>query len=131
MPSHRRPKGRGVKAALIFMGFLILLPFVAVFLTVIVPNHPATPASAPRPAASAPATATAPANPHRVQEHAPAPPRAARSAARTYTVKAGNTLYAIAVSHHIAGGWQALYHVNHQAIGSNPNLIHAGLVLQL
>lgn len=130
MPSHRKPRGK--KLALIFMGFLVLLPFIAVFLTVIAPsqgNGPASAAHQPSPAVSAPAVPHAhplPAKPAPAPvAHKPAPH------ARTYVVKAGNTLFGIAVSQHVRGGWPALYHINHQAIGSNPNLIHAGLKLQL
>ncbi len=53
------------------------------------------------------------------------------SAAKTYTVKAGDTLSGIAAKLNYPGGWQALYAKNKSAVGSNPNLIHPGLVLQL
>lgn len=51
--------------------------------------------------------------------------------AKTYTVKSGDSLSAIAAKLHYPGGWQALYAKNKAAVGSNPNLIHPGLVLQL
>lgn len=50
---------------------------------------------------------------------------------KTYTVKAGDTLSGIAAKLHYPGGWQALYAKNKAAVGSNPDLIHPGLVLQL
>jgi hypothetical protein len=65
----------------------------------------------------------------------PAPPKtpapAPKPAAKTYTVKAGDNLTSIADALKYPGGWQALYAKNKTAIGANPNLIHAGLVLQL
>lgn len=49
----------------------------------------------------------------------------------TYTVKAGDSLSKIATAKNVTGGWQALYAANKAAVGSNPNLIHPGLVLKL
>ena len=49
---------------------------------------------------------------------------------RTYRVAAGDTLSQIALRLHVAGGWEALYHLNSDLI-SNPNLIYPGQVLQL
>jgi nucleoid-associated protein YgaU len=59
--------------------------------------------------------------------------------ASTYTVVPGDCLWAIA-SHRLGGGatgrdidraWRAIYEFNRDAIGSDPNLIHPGLVLAL
>lgn len=49
----------------------------------------------------------------------------------SYTVKSGDSLSKIATAKNVKGGWQALYAANKAAIGSNPNLIHPGLVLKL
>lgn len=48
-----------------------------------------------------------------------------------YAVRSGDWLYKIARAHNIKGGWQALYAANRAAVGSNPDLIHPGLVLHL
>jgi nucleoid-associated protein YgaU len=64
----------------------------------------------------------------------PAPKPAPRPAPRppaTYTVRHGDTLSGIAARFHIAGGWRHLYALNRAKIGSNPNVIHVGLVLRL
>jgi hypothetical protein len=46
-----------------------------------------------------------------------------------YTVAPGDTLSGIAAALCVAGGWRALYAANRRAIGQDPNVIHAGLVL--
>ena len=51
--------------------------------------------------------------------------------AKTYKVRPGDTLDGIATSHHVRGGWPALYRINRGAIGASPHLIHAGLLLRL
>jgi nucleoid-associated protein YgaU len=48
-----------------------------------------------------------------------------------YTVKSGDTLSSIASRFSYKGGWQALYSANRHAVGSNPNMIHAGLRLKV
>jgi LysM repeat protein len=53
---------------------------------------------------------------------------AARPAA-TWTVRPGDTLSAIAAAVAVPGGWQSLYAANRAAIGPDPNVIHAGIVL--
>jgi len=59
----------------------------------------------------------------------------ARTASTThhhrYTVRRGDTLALIARRFHVAGGWHALYRLNHSRIGSNPNHIRVGQVLRL
>ncbi|MER6064269.1 LysM peptidoglycan-binding domain-containing M23 family metallopeptidase [Streptomyces sp. NPDC001792] len=50
---------------------------------------------------------------------------------RTYTVRSGDCLAAIADEQHVAGGWQRLYEDNRQAVGEDPSLIHPGLKLAL
>jgi LysM repeat protein len=48
-----------------------------------------------------------------------------------YTVEAGDTLSAIAAQLAVRGGWPALYAANRQAIGPDPNVVHAGTVLTI
>jgi hypothetical protein len=55
-------------------------------------------------------------------------PTAARPAA-TWSVRPGDTLSAIATALGVPGGWQALYTLNRQAIGPNPDLVRPGTVL--
>ena len=50
---------------------------------------------------------------------------------RIYTVRAGDTLSAIAARKDIDGGWRALYRINRKVIGRNPNSIQVGQVLRL
>jgi murein DD-endopeptidase MepM/ murein hydrolase activator NlpD len=50
---------------------------------------------------------------------------------RTYTVRSGDCLAAIADEQHVAGGWQRHYEDNRQAVGEDPSLIHPGLKLAL
>ena len=52
-----------------------------------------------------------------------------RKAPVRYTVAAGDTLSGIAAEFAVRGGWPALYAANRRAIGSDPNVIHAGTVL--
>ena len=47
------------------------------------------------------------------------------------TVRAGDTLSGIAALFAVRGGWPALYAANRQAIGPDPNIVHAGTVLTL
>jgi LysM repeat protein len=52
-----------------------------------------------------------------------------RKAPVRYRVAAGDTLSGIAAEFAVRGGWPAVYAANRRAIGSNPNVIHAGTVL--
>ena len=52
-----------------------------------------------------------------------------RKAPARYTVAAGDTLSGIASALGTRGGWPALYEANRQAIGPDPDAIHAGNVL--
>jgi len=107
------------KAVLVFMGFLVLLPFMAEFAAII-------PHAGDQPAISAPAHAAAPhaevptAHPH---VHAVVH---LRNKVTVYVVRAGDTLWAIAVHFHVKGGWVNLYHANLHTVGGNPNLIFPG-----
>jgi nucleoid-associated protein YgaU len=52
--------------------------------------------------------------------------------ASTYTVKTGDTLWAISAHvYHTPLSWSHLYQLNKSVIGSNPNIIHTGEVLHL
>jgi nucleoid-associated protein YgaU len=55
--------------------------------------------------------------------HHPAP--------HTYTVQPGDTLSGIAAKFHTPGGWQAIFSLNRDVIGPNPDLISVGQVLKL
>ena len=55
---------------------------------------------------------------------------AARPAAR-YVVQPGDTLSGIAARFAVRGGWPALYAANRPLIGSDPDVVHPGVVLVL
>jgi nucleoid-associated protein YgaU len=61
---------------------------------------------------------------HRAQAHK-------KVAKGVYVVKPGDSLSAIARKHDVRGGWRALYRANRSLIGSNPDLIFAGMHLHL
>jgi hypothetical protein len=48
-----------------------------------------------------------------------------------WTVRPGDTLGGIAATTHIAGGWPALFDLNRQTIGGNPDRIRSGGILRL
>ncbi|WP_344266035.1 transglycosylase family protein [Streptomyces sodiiphilus] len=52
-------------------------------------------------------------------------------AAPSYEVVRGDTLSGIAQSHGVRGGWQSLYELNRQTVGSDPDLIIPGQRLAL
>ena len=52
------------------------------------------------------------------------------SAAGSYTVKSGDTLFKIAKAHGVSGGWEAVAKANADTI-ANPNLIYPGQVIAL
>jgi LysM repeat protein len=56
---------------------------------------------------------------------------AAPASARTYVVRPGDTLSAIAARFGVRGGWPALYAANRSRIGANPDTIAVGAVLHL
>jgi resuscitation-promoting factor RpfA len=56
--------------------------------------------------------------------------RAAKSSAKTYRVHRGDTLSSIARTHHVPGGWHALYRANRSHL-SNPNTLRVGQKLAL
>ncbi|MER5773164.1 LysM domain-containing protein [Streptomyces sp. NPDC002039] len=111
---------------------------------------PPKPAPAPlRPAAAPPKSAPAPPRPPApgpVAHHTPTPASAAHKAVpaapvpkpapvarkRTYTVKSGDSLSAIARRElGNEARWRELYAMNRGVVGSNPDLIHPGTVLTL
>jgi murein DD-endopeptidase MepM/ murein hydrolase activator NlpD len=49
----------------------------------------------------------------------------------TYTVKAGDSLSKIAKALDVPGGWAALYNLNKDVIGGNPDVIQVGMKLKL
>lgn len=99
------------------------------------PAGPAGPTGATGPAGPAGPTGKTgtPGTPGKPPAKTPAPktPQPKPSPSKFYTVKPGDSLSAIASRLHIPGGWQALYAANRSAVGSNPNLIHAGLRLKI
>ncbi|WP_431983224.1 transglycosylase family protein, partial [Streptomyces qinglanensis] len=50
---------------------------------------------------------------------------------RSYTVVGGDTLYGIATSHQVSGGWEAVYAANRAVVGGDPDLILPGQRLSL
>jgi nucleoid-associated protein YgaU len=50
---------------------------------------------------------------------------------QTYIVQPGDTLSGIAAKLHVPGGWQALYKLNRDVIGPNPDVITPGEKLKL
>ncbi|MFH8365585.1 transglycosylase family protein [Streptomyces sp. NPDC018031] len=81
---------------------------------------PAPAKPAPKPVAAAPKAAP--------KQDAPATKPAEGS---EYTVVRGDSLFKIAESHDVDGGWKAVYDANREVIGGNPNLIFPGQELAL
>jgi nucleoid-associated protein YgaU len=126
----QRKTSARTKAVLIFMGFLVLLPFIAVFAAVL-PGTQHTASAPAHHAATAPVAQAQHAEPSQVQPsaHPKLPARViqhVRNKVTTYVVKTGDTLWAIAIHFHVKGGWPTLYHANAHTVGSNPNLIYPG-----
>ncbi|WKX72584.1 peptidoglycan DD-metalloendopeptidase family protein [Streptomyces sp. XD-27] len=80
------------------------------------------PAAAPK--AQAPKAEAPKAGPKHAKPAAPAQEQ-------NYTVVSGDTLYKIAQTHGVDGGWQAVYEANREVVGDNPNLIFPGQDLSL
>jgi resuscitation-promoting factor RpfA len=57
--------------------------------------------------------------------------RKAPASGDVYVVRRGDTLSAIARNRDVPGGWQKLYRINKDTIGSNPGLIRSGQRLHL
>ncbi|MEV5782715.1 MULTISPECIES: M23 family metallopeptidase [Streptomyces] len=62
---------------------------------------------------------------------APAGTAAEKSTAKTYVVKAGDTLAKIADRQHVSGGWKKLYADNRAVVGGDPAHISPGLKLTI
>lgn len=132
-----QPSHRGAKWAALAVMVVVLLGFIGGIILHAAPgaptHHPSVTHSAPvRPSQPAPKPTekpTAPVHPHApnkpAESHAPRP-------VTTYKVRTGDSLWTIAAHvYHNPLEWHKLYQLNHQKIGSNPNLIHTGIVLQL
>ncbi|MCM2580332.1 transglycosylase family protein [Streptomyces meridianus] len=65
------------------------------------------------------------------EKPAPKPAGGEGDRASTYTVVPGDSLYGIAESHDVRGGWQALYKDNRETVGDDPRLILPGQKLSL
>ncbi|MEU0934748.1 NlpC/P60 family protein [Embleya sp. NPDC005971] len=63
---------------------------------------------------------------------APAAPETAAPADKAgYVVKAGDTLFGLAQTNQVTGGWQSLYEINRDVLLSGPDLIRIGQTLRL
>ncbi len=82
-------------------------------------------------ATNASAAAAAKSAPVKSAPDGSAPQAAAKPAARTYDVVRGDSLSAIARTHHVVGGWHRLYTANRPVIGADPDLIRPGEHLTL
>lgn len=79
---------------------------------------------APKHYSATPATPSTATQPALAAQAAPA-----QSTGGSYVVVSGDTLSKIAVSHHVAGGWQSLFQQNKGQI-SNPDVIFPGQVIK-
>ncbi|MFF2194744.1 transglycosylase family protein [Streptomyces sp. NPDC058157] len=97
------------------------------------PTAPATPGATPAPSPSAGASDGNGKHRGPAALEVPAAPGAASAAAAepVYTVKAGDSLTAIADANGLKGGWTALYQANEQVIGKDADLIKPGQNLDL
>lgn len=55
----------------------------------------------------------------------------AQTSGATYVVKPGDSLSSIAAAHNVDGGWRALWKLNRDVVGSDPNLIFPNQKLRL
>jgi nucleoid-associated protein YgaU len=115
--------------ALVILPIILLLAFPVGLLLLSAPSPTARP---PRPVAAAePVSPTMwHATPRPVVHHAA--PRPVVRVIRTYTVRAGDTLWTIATHvYHNPGKWSYLWHHNARVIGNNPGIIRTGERLEL
>ncbi|WP_343234601.1 MULTISPECIES: transglycosylase family protein [unclassified Streptomyces] len=91
------------------------------------PSAPADPAAPGAPAAGAAQSG----GKHRGPAAVEAPVTSDAASDPTYTVKAGDSLAAIADANGVKGGWNALYEANEQVIGGDADLIKPGQNLDL
>jgi nucleoid-associated protein YgaU len=89
------------------------------------PVTPTKPVPTPKPPAPKPGTKPAP------RPSAPKPGTKPKAKTLTYTVRAGDTLSAIATRYGVEGGWPKLYADNRSVVGTNPNLIRPGQRLRV
>ncbi|MFI6060628.1 transglycosylase SLT domain-containing protein [Streptomyces sp. NPDC051286] len=117
--NHRRRKPSSLTRGFIAVstgGAVLALPMIGATVASAAPAQPATAAVSKTVAPAA----------------APAKPAAVRAATPTiYSVIAGDSLYRIALSHSVSGGWQQLYKDNRAVIGADPGVIHAGQKLTI
>ncbi|MFB6616501.1 LysM peptidoglycan-binding domain-containing M23 family metallopeptidase [Streptomyces sp. NPDC056367] len=118
---HRRPKSLSISR-----GFAVAGTGGAALALPLMGAAGAQAAGAPAAATTATATVAPAAAPQ-----VPAALRAESAAPTVYTVVPGDYLSKIAAESHLSGGWQQLYADNREAVGSNPDLIHPGLKLNL
>lgn len=117
--NHRRRKSSSLTRGLIAVstgGAALALPMIGATVASAAPAQPVTAAVAKTAVPAA----------------APAKPTAVRAATPTvYSVIAGDSLYKIALSHSVSGGWQQLYKDNRAVIGADPGVLHAGQKLTI
>ncbi|WP_324290364.1 transglycosylase family protein [Streptomyces sp. H27-H1] len=94
------------------------------------PGAPVAPGATTDPAAPA-AGATEGGGKHRGPAAVEAPAASDAASDPTYTVRAGDSLTAIADANGVTGGWNALYEANEQLIGGDADLIKPGQNLDL
>jgi nucleoid-associated protein YgaU len=122
MAKHRSPPGKETWVIII----VLLIAGLIAGLGIANSQHGSSPRS----------TVTAPQHPapHHTAKPSPSPqpPVQAHPHMVFHVVKAGDTLWTIAV-HHSGHGqeWHRLYDLNKTTIGSNPNALHPGEVLRL
>ncbi|WP_331766586.1 NlpC/P60 family protein [Embleya sp. NBC_00896] len=104
----------------------------------VIPVATAGPALAQAPSASEQPAANVLTGAPTAVESAPAPAEAAAPQATTapadkadYVVKAGDTLFQLAATNKVSGGWQSLYELNRDVLLSGPDLIQIGQTLRL
>lgn len=124
---HRRPKSQRFTRSIAVAGTggaALALPLLGA-----TGAHAATPQSAADSVASVSNVAS------KAAESAPAAAdkkaEAKKAAAKTYSVRAGDSLSKIADTQDVSGGWKKLYEDNREAIGGDPALIHPGLKLSI
>ncbi|MEU5341828.1 LysM peptidoglycan-binding domain-containing M23 family metallopeptidase [Streptomyces sp. NPDC020766] len=124
---HRRPKSQRFTRSIAVAGTggaALALPLLG-----------ATGAYAATPQSAADSVASASNVANQAAESAPAAAdkkaEAKKAAAKTYSVRAGDSLSKIADTQDVSGGWKKLYEDNRKVIGGDPALIHPGLKLAI